>query len=307
LLARQEWWWLLAIPAIVVSQALIIAYWRDARFGTVANVVLALAIVVAYAGWQFHRSFQLDVRAAQARATAAATARIDTADLQRLPAVVQRYLVYVGVPGHRRPGHVRVEFSGQMRGRGKGWFAFRSRQYNFFDLPTRLFFMRGRMFGLTVPGYHAYRNGTASMLVKLFALVPVADFRGAEMDTAETVTVFNDMCLLAPATLLDPRVEWLESDQTSARAAFSTGRIRITARLLFNQQGQLVNFISDDRYDVSGAKPVRLRWSTPVHAYTSIAGFNLPAAADTIWHDPQGEFCYGTFRLERIEYDGPVE
>jgi len=71
---------------------------------------------------------------------------------------------------------------------------------------------------------------------------------GKEMGIAETVTFFNDMCCMAPATLIDKRIKWLDSDNSSAHAEFSNNGITITARLYFNDTGELVNFVSDDRY-----------------------------------------------------------
>jgi len=40
-------WWVAAAPALVVSQALIAGAWADARFGTVANALVAVALAVA--------------------------------------------------------------------------------------------------------------------------------------------------------------------------------------------------------------------------------------------------------------------
>lgn len=40
-------WWMLAALAVLCSQALIIGYGRAARFGTVANLLVGLAVVVA--------------------------------------------------------------------------------------------------------------------------------------------------------------------------------------------------------------------------------------------------------------------
>jgi hypothetical protein len=45
-------WWLLGAVALVVSQAVILTAWQDAKFGTVANVVLLVAVVLGYLkGW----------------------------------------------------------------------------------------------------------------------------------------------------------------------------------------------------------------------------------------------------------------
>jgi hypothetical protein len=43
------WWWV-AVPAVVVSQIVIIMSWSDARIGSLANVLLALAAGYGYPG-----------------------------------------------------------------------------------------------------------------------------------------------------------------------------------------------------------------------------------------------------------------
>jgi hypothetical protein len=39
-------------------------------------------------------------------------------------------------------------------------------------------------------------------------LLPIVQQSGKIMDKAETVTLFNDMCLMAPATLIDKRIQF---------------------------------------------------------------------------------------------------
>jgi hypothetical protein len=51
-----------------------------------------------------------------------------------------------------------------------------------------------------------HRGTSATMTVKAAALVRVVQVSGSEMDQGETVTMFNDMCVLAPATLIDPAI-----------------------------------------------------------------------------------------------------
>lgn len=123
------------------------------------------------------------------------------------------------------------------------------------------------------------------------------------MNKGETVTVFNDMCLMAPALLIDKRIKWENSDSTSADAVFTNNDITISAKLLFNEQGQLVNFISDDRYDLSGDTPMNFRFSTPVREYRNYNGINVMSYGEAIWHYPDGEFVYGKFRLKDMEYN----
>jgi hypothetical protein len=216
---------------------------------------------------------------------------------------VQKYLQYCGVVNRPKVKNVRIEFEGRMRSKKKDWFPFTTVQYNFFDEPARLFFMKAKMFGITVPGYHDYQNTTARMNIKLFGLFPVAQAGGAGMSRAETVTVFNDMCLMAPATLIDKRIEWTPVDSLSAKAGFSNGINKITATLFFNAQGQLINFISDDRTDVNEMK--QYRFSTPVKEYIKMGEINMMKYGEAVWHYPEGEFVYGEFNLKSIEYNVP--
>lgn len=139
------------------------------------------------------------------------------------------------------------------------------------------------------------------MQIKLFGLFNVVNVKGIEMNQAETVTVFNDMCLMAPATMIDKRITWTSIDSLSAKASFTNGVHKISAMLYFSEEGQLINFTSDDRYAVSEMK--RYRFSTPVKDYTEINGHFIWTYGETIWHYHDGEFVYGKFTLKSIEYN----
>jgi hypothetical protein len=48
LIGRVRGWWVVAAAAAVVSQAVIFTSWSDAKAGTVANIVLAMAAVYGF-------------------------------------------------------------------------------------------------------------------------------------------------------------------------------------------------------------------------------------------------------------------
>lgn len=300
-LLNKEAWLVPGILAVVLSQIVIVGFWKDAKYGTIANIIVCLVAFAGWAGFHFESQFRKDVKLHLQQTAPSATVLLTNADIQPLPGPVQKYLMYAGVVNQPIVKNARILFEGEMRDRGKNWFAFYSVQYNFFDDPARLFFMKARMFGVTVPGYHDYQSGIARMNVKLFGLFAVMQAKGEEMNKAETVTLFNDMCLFAPATLADKRIQWESFDDTSAKATFTNGNNKISAILYFNEKGQLVNFISDDRYAISEMK--QYRFSTPVKDYKLINGRNIPTYGETIWHYPEGAFVYGKFYLKSIEYN----
>lgn len=43
-----EHWWLMGFLAVVHSQILIISSWRDAKYGTIANVIILIAAIIEF-------------------------------------------------------------------------------------------------------------------------------------------------------------------------------------------------------------------------------------------------------------------
>lgn len=86
------------------------------------------------------------------------------------------------------------------------------------------------------------------MDIRLLSLFKVTYVAGSEMDISETVTFFNDICVLAPAALIDKRITWQEIESNRVKAVFTNNDISISAWLYFNERGELVNFVSEDRY-----------------------------------------------------------
>ncbi len=301
LLLKKDWWWIPALIAIIISQLLIINFWNDAKFGSIANLLILVAVINAWGIQHFENTYKTDVAYGLNSTNTIENNLLTMKDIEPLPELVQRYLTHVGVLNKPKVKNAKVIFEGEMREQGKGWFKFTSEQYNFFDTPTRLFFMKANMFGVTIPGYHAYKNANATMQIKLAGLYPIVNVKGNTLTKAETVTLFNDMCIFAPATLIDKRISWQPVDNSSVKAIFTTEGISITAILYFNKEGELINFISDDRYAVGDMK--QYRFSTPVSNYKNISGYNLSTYGETVWHYPEGNFTYGKFNLQQLEYN----
>lgn len=297
---NHNWWFAPAILAVILSQILIIIYWKDARFGTIANGLILMLAIIHLAAWRFENHYNNDVLTA-IKATPFNASIITQKDLDSLPPVVQKYLNYVGVIGKPKIKNMKILFEGEMREKGKDWFKFTSEQHNFFDTPTRLFFMKAKVKGLPTTGYHAYGKEGASMLIKLVSLLPVVDLNMPEMYPTETVTYFNDLCLFAPAALIDKRIKWELLDDLSVKATFTNNETSISAILYFNKSGQLIDFISNNRYSVSEMK--KFPFSTPTKNYKNIKGYNLPTYGEAVWYYPDGEFVYGKFHLKSIEYN----
>lgn len=295
-------WWLPGFMAIVLSQALIFFAWHDAKFGTIANLIVLIVAIPAIGSWNFYRQYQQDVKACFLNEPNINNEMLTEADIYDLPDPVKNYLRYTGAVGKPKLSNFNIRFTGKIRGKGQGkWMLFSSEQYNFIESAARLFFMRATMKHLPVDGYHHFKKGNAVMDIRLLSLLKVQYFEGEEMNVSETVTFFNDMCCMAPATLIDKRISWNKVNGNEVNASFTNNNITISATLQFNDEGQLINFVSNDRMAADAGK--KLPWATPLSNYREINGYKLASNAELIYTYPDGDFCYGIFALDTVIYN----
>ncbi len=227
-------------------------------------------------------------------------------DADHIPAVVRKYMQYAGAFGKPKVLNFHAEFCGRMQQKqGDSWLEIKASQYDFFDKPTRVFYIASKMFGLAFDGLHLYTDDHATMEMKVASIFKVVNDRGPVLDKSETVTYFNDMCLLAPATLVDDNIRWETMEHQTIKATYTNQGNTISALLYFNDNDELVNFVSEDKSMVNGKNSyVNYKWSTPVHGYQEFDGRKVFSKADAVWHTPQGEYIYAEFDLKNIEYNG---
>jgi hypothetical protein len=300
-------WWAIGGVAVVVSQIAIVASWADARFGTIANAAILVAIVfgfLVHGPSSLRAQYEADVDRGLKRQTNPPV--VVDADLAHLPAPVARYLRASGALGQPRVVNLRARMHGRIRsGANDPWMPFEAEQYNFYDQPSRFFYMNASRMLVPIQGYHGFADREATMLVKLAALVPVAQASGPDMTQAETVTLFNDMCLLAPATLIDPAIGWEPVDALTVRATFTHAGHTIRADLAFNDRDELVDFQSDDRRQAStgGGRMRAVRWSTPLGDYRRFGAATLTSRGEARWHEPAGTYAYIEIILDDIQFN----
>jgi hypothetical protein len=230
-------------------------------------------------------------------------------DLAPLPPAVQRYIRLSGAVGQLRTRNFCARFHGQIRSGPKArWMTFAGEQHNFYGSPSgpsRFFLIDASMFGIPFRVFHRYVDAQATMRVKVASLLTMVDAKGPVMDEAETVTVFNDLCVFAPGALIDHDIRWQEIDAHTVQAQFAHGGRSVRAVLSFNEQGELIDFVSDDRSAASsnGRSFTRMPWSTPLSGYRTFGTHRLMACGQGVWHAPEGAYAYLRFDLDAIDYN----
>lgn len=308
--AGQRGWWAAALAAVTLSQVVIVSSWGDARLGTIANALVLAGVVYGFAS-QGPLSFRSEYRRAvgERLARSAPTTTLTDEDLAHLPDPVRRYVRLSGAVGQPRVNHFASTWRGRIRGTPEDpWMEFTARQHNFIDGPARLYLMDARRGAFPVDVFHVFREGAATMRVRLLSLFPLVSAAGPELTKAESVTLFNDLCVLAPGALVDHAIEWHALDGRTVEARYTVGENTVGATLCFNVAHELVDFVSDDRLAASadGSLFTRRRWSTPLSDYRDFGSRRAGARGEGRWHLDDGEFVYVEAELLDLRTNAPA-
>ena len=270
-------------------------------------IIIISVVFIATTIWFSHnmkRTYRKAVKSELERTVNIEPGILTEEDMLHLPECVKKYLHYTGFVGKEKIVNFRCEFSGGIRFKpGEDYMPLKSVQYNFIDAASRSFYIVAKKKGIPAIGLHLYQEAEATFKIKILGLITVVDASGSKMNQGETVTVLNDMFFMAPGSLIDRRIKWENIDSLTVKAVFSNSNITVSAFVYFNEEGKLLNFVSNDRYDTNGKEYNNYPWETPVTEYKNINGYQIPSKARLIYKRPDGDFCYGEFELVTLEYN----
>jgi hypothetical protein len=148
--------------------------------------------------------------------------------------------------------------------------------------------MGASLFGIPFQAFHKFLGLSATMRVKITSIVKMVDAKGPQMDEGETVTLFNDLCVMAPAALIDPGIRWQEIGAHTISASFTNLRHTSRAVLSFNERGELTNLVADGRgaMPADGKSITTMRWSIPLSDNREFGSRRLMSHGEGIWHAP---------------------
>jgi hypothetical protein len=272
---------------------------RFAALAVTAVVLLAtLGIGIFY--WVFARSISADIETLL-REARAPNVTVTEAMLAGLPEPAQRYFRFAGVVGHAIPRIVRISQKGRIRGSAaENWMSFEADETYSTNPPA--FVWRASFPAVVAPvalGRDEYLGGRGSILMKMLAVVPLADEHGDELAAAGLMRYLNES-MWFPASLLGPNVRISPIDDASFRATLSDRGLSAEAIFFVDGEGRLVNFRAS-RYD-TGTGAVGT-WETPVSGYRSLGGLNLPTSGSAVWKRDTGDFNYIELEVTDLTYE----
>ncbi|MDO1446717.1 hypothetical protein Q0590_10670 [Rhodocytophaga aerolata] len=303
-LAKKEWWMMVAFAAVILSQALLILYWQDAKFGTLANVLILAGILLSYAHWNFQAKVKQELELFLPKQSQETT--LVTADmLSELPPVVQKWLIRSKVVGKELTQQVYLKQLGQMRTKPDGaWMPVRAEE--FFTVHNPGFFWVADVTAapyLHLYGRDKYENGRGHMLIKLLSFFPVANATGNQIDQGTLLRYLGEIVWF-PSAALSKYITWQQLDATSAKATMQYGGVSASGIFTFTPEGDILRVEADRYYDrKEGATLEKWVVTTEDGTYKDFEGIRIPAKSQVTWKLKEGDFTWFKLEIEEVDYN----
>jgi len=294
-LLRFDLWWILAFAAILLSQILIISSWSDARFGTIANIIILINVVIAAAQWNFGRQVKAKVAVLlENKVKNEIPIRNSQADSITL---LKNWHKQSGAD--RTGGNVYLKQSVKMKLKPEeNWRQASVQQWFSVNPPGFIWYAKvGEESLMSFTGRDSFLDGKGKMLIKIHALLPIVDAQNDQIDES-TALRFLAESVWFPWAAKSSYVSWEVLNGNELKATFTYKDLTVSGIFVFDNQGLPIRFESMRFYDQTGKKE---KWVVEINSYQKFGDLYLPAEAEVSWHLPDGVFKWYKLQVEKVE------
>lgn len=260
------------------------------------------AALAGVTGARFRGMIHREIEELRQAAISGPQQALSAADFASAPAPVRRYLDFAlrGCDARMRYAHV------LQKGRfkpGPQWYPISAEQH--FNAADPAFVWIGRITPLplfSITARDKYAHGRGNMLIKAASAIPLGNTTGPEMDVSSLARWFLETPWFPTALIPGGAISWDAVDQATARATLSVHGLAVTAEFLFNDQGEIVQINTEDRFRTVGAEQVKTPYSGYLEDYREFNGIRIPARARASWHTDQGELQYVDFQVTDMDW-----
>jgi hypothetical protein len=304
LLLTHKNWFYLALLGVLISQILIVLVWKDAKFGTFANIIILLVSLSALGQQRFQKMVNDESSELLKQVSHNTSKIISENDLNQLPPIISTWVKNSGVINHPEIVAVRLKQKGEMRTKPSGkWMPFSATQY--FNVKNPSFVWNTNVEAMSVinmVGRNKLSDGSGEMLIKLAALIPVVNESDNEqINSGAMIRYLAEICWF-PSAALNDYISWTPIDETSAEGTFTYKDHSVSGVFSFNTSGDLISFEADRYY--GGNKDATLEtWRVETLSFKEFDGIKIPNKNKVIWKLSDGDFTWLNLEITDIEFN----
>jgi len=276
--------WILGVTAVVLSQFVIILFWSDAKWGTVPNLILLLAVLISWGGFQFEQKIKRETQQILSQVSLTETNIVSEEDIANLPHPVKQWMSTNGILGREeiKPVQLKQKARMKMNPEQKDWKTATATQLITTESPAFIWTVDMKMSPfLHITGRDKYAEGSGEMLIKLFSLFTVAHEKGPKIDEGTLQRFLGEM-VWCPSLALSPFIEWQEIDEFSSKATMKYGGVSGSGVFHFNENGDFTKYVAL-RYRGNAEDAKRIPWILTVDEYRQFNNIKVPSEMKATW------------------------
>ena len=304
-LLNKDWWWAPATIGILVSQILIIQQWKDAKWGTIANIIIAIVAFSSFVTWRFQNTSEKEAMTILSKSKRPGVI-INNGMLTRLPMPVQRWIRQSGVLGKEQIHTVRLRQQGQIRNdrNQEKWVKMSAVQYFNADDPAFVWTVTmDLMPGLPVLGRDYFKSGMGNMKIVIPGIKTISDESGQRIDEGTLQRFLAEICWF-PSAALNSYITWTPIDDYSAKATMKYGPTTGSVIFHFTDAGD-IKMIEALRYMGGGPNAKKELWQIESDTYGVFNGVRIPISSVATWKLKDEDFTWLKLNITAIDYNTP--
>ncbi|MBS1493319.1 MAG: hypothetical protein JST55_07410 [Bacteroidetes bacterium] len=301
----KDWWSVIGIVAIIISQLLIIIYWKDAKAGTIANSIIFITAIAAFGIYSFDKKINENVELMFSKLTNVDKRIVTKEMVSVLPPIVQKFMERSGIIGRPFVNSVRLKQKAIMRAKPDGnWMDVEAVQYFRVNEPAFVYKIKVNAApSLIMTGMDKYESGNGNMLIKMMGLYTIGDSKGEEINRG-TLIRFHSETLWFPSAVFSDYLKWEEIDEHTAKGTMTYSGITESAIFTFTNEGD-VKKIEAERYGEFDGKYSKEKWCVINTSYKEFDGIRIGNNCEVTWGLKEGDFTWLKLEIKDIEYNKP--
>ncbi|MBW7887219.1 MAG: hypothetical protein H3C35_02530 [Bacteroidetes bacterium] len=305
---HSDFSWIAGFTAVLLSQILIIQFWKETKYGTIANGIILLVSIFLFGMYTFHQRIQKETIQLLRQNKMSKDSIVTAEELKDLPKPVQQWLYHSGIVGkpYIRIGNVVQKAEMQMKPDAENWMRASAVQYTVMEPPAFLWTVDASMNSLlSFQGRDKFENGEGEMLITINSLIPVVNERGKKLDEGTIQRYLGEMVWF-PSLALSPYIHWEKINDTTAQATITYNGTEGTGTFFFSSNG-MVHKYSALRYKENDAQAKKYEWIMSIDDYKTFEGITVPSNMRATWKLEEGDWMWLKLEVLEIRYNENVK
>lgn len=303
----NDMWMLFAGVATVLSTILVIGSWSDAKFGTIPNILIAIAILFSFSSCAFNKKITRETQSILNTVIESPNDIVSEDDISNLPTPVRNWLATSGVIGKEKVHTVWLsqKFLMKLKPEQENWHHATAQQYFTVNKPAFIWTVDMKMSPIIhIKGRDKFVDGKGEMQMKMNSIINLGKETGQKMDEGTLQRYLGEMVWF-PSAVLSPFVTWEQVDSLTAKATMTYQGTTGSGTFYFNQQGDFVKF-SALRYKGNAPDAKRYEWVIDVDEYAEFEGVRIPSKCRATWKLEEGDWTWCEIEITEIKYNNAI-